>query len=92
VDEAIEDGRLAGPVVVVLEGKAAGAAADWPQTDRLRVLATPGSGDDAVVAEVRESGPPAAVVTADRDLIARVRQLGARAERPGRFLSLIEPP
>jgi rRNA-processing protein FCF1 len=86
----VRAGRLAGKIVVVLEGQAV-AAADWPQTEQFHVLSASGNGDDAIVTEVRASGERTVVVTADRDLKARVQRLGARTEAPSRFLILLEP-
>jgi hypothetical protein len=73
---------LPGPVEVVLvvEGK----ARDIPETDGVRVLRAPGSGDDAIVALVAAEAPDrrVVVVTADRGLRARVTQLGAEVRGP----------
>jgi hypothetical protein len=65
-------------VVVVVEG-AARAAADAGVTPRVSVVAAAGSGDDAVVevAGDRRSEGPVVVVTADRELRARVSAVGA---------------
>jgi 8-oxo-dGTP diphosphatase len=68
---------------VVLEGEAAGAALPAPAPDALRVVAAPGSGDDAIVAQVAALGLAADaadvhVVTSDNGLRARVVALGAQ--------------
>jgi hypothetical protein len=61
-------------VVLVVEG----AARDVPGVAGVRVVAAPGSGDDAIVELVRLAGPRArTVVTADRALGERVRAAGA---------------
>jgi hypothetical protein len=72
-------------VVLVTEGAARGVEA----VDGVRVVSAAGSGDDAVVATVAEvldhHADPAldvAVTTADRELSARVRELGARTLGP----------
>ncbi|WP_211489802.1 NUDIX hydrolase [Georgenia thermotolerans] len=72
-------------VVLVTEGAARGVTA----VDGVRVVTADGSGDDAVVAAVAEArrahADPAtdvAVTTADRELGARVRELGARTLGP----------
>jgi hypothetical protein len=56
----------------------------------VRVVAAAGSGDDAIVAvvrdAVRESGRRCVVVTADRGLRARVTALGASVTGPGTLL------
>ena len=73
---------LPGPVEVVLvvEGK----ARDIPETDGVRVLRAPGSGDDAIVEFVAAEAPDrrVVVVTADRGLRARVTPLGAEVRGP----------
>jgi hypothetical protein len=88
IDAALEAGRLARPVTVVLEGVA--RAAMPPGGSELRVVAAPGSGDDAIVAEVTRllnEEKRVTVVTADRDLQTRVRRLGAGVESPSWLLN-----
>lgn len=67
-------------VVLVVEGR----ARDVAGTDQVRVVSAPGSGDDAIVDLVAAEGAgrPSVVVTADRELINRVRALGARVLGP----------
>jgi hypothetical protein len=67
-------------VVLVVEG----AAREVPPTAGVRVIAAPGSGDDAIVELVRvEAGRRlCVVVTADRALRDRVRALGAEVRGP----------
>ncbi|HEX5496260.1 MAG TPA: hypothetical protein VFX70_16975 [Mycobacteriales bacterium] len=62
-------------VVLVVEGRAWGVTG----TDAVRVVAAPASGDDRIVEVVRRDGAGrrCLVVTADRDLRARVTALGA---------------
>ena len=68
--------------VVVVEG-AARSAAEPRGSDRVRVVAAPGDGDDAIVAAVAAAGNgPIVVVTADRELRARCEALGAVAAGP----------
>jgi hypothetical protein len=73
---------LPGPVdvVLVVEGK----ARDIPGTDGVRVERAPASGDDAIVAAVAAAVPErrVVVVTADRELRARVTELGAEVRGP----------
>lgn len=73
---------LAPPVEVVLVVE--GAARGVPGTAGVRVVAAPGSGDDAIVALVAAEGPgrDVVVITADRALRARVRALGAAVRGP----------
>ena len=67
-------------VVLVVEGRARGIA-DEPAP--VRVVAAPGSGDDAIVELVAQAGDrPCTVVTADRGLRDRVTALGAHVVGP----------
>ncbi|MFJ4701264.1 NTP pyrophosphohydrolase [Streptomyces sp. NPDC088768] len=65
-------------VVLVVEDAARGVAA----VEGVRVVAAPGSGDDQIVAEVERAPGPALVITADRELRARVTALGAEVAGP----------
>ena len=67
-------------VVLVVEG----AASRVRSVPGVRVVAAPGSGDDAIVALVAEEGRArhCLVVTADRELRRRVRELGADVTGP----------
>lgn len=67
-------------VVLVVEGAARGVKS----VDGVRVVAAPASGDDTIVAIVREesAGRMCLVTTADRELSARVRALGASVIGP----------
>jgi hypothetical protein len=67
-------------VVLVVEGKARGVES----VPGVRVVAAPGSGDDAIVELLRDrpDGRPALVVTADRGLRDRVGRLGAAVIGP----------
>jgi len=75
-------GDLDPPVdlVLVVEGRAAGVG----PVPGVTVVAAPRSGDDEIVRVVRErgAGRPAVVVTADRELRARVAALGATTRGP----------
>ncbi|HVT66819.1 MAG TPA: hypothetical protein VHF26_03645 [Trebonia sp.] len=74
---------------------------DWvPPPDQalpVRVVAAPGSGDDAIVGVVaeavaaQEEEESVLVVTADRELRARCEELNASVVGPGWLLRLIEP-
>jgi len=66
-------------VVFVVEGAA--RAADLPENPRVEVVRAAGSGDDAIVDVVRRT-PKAVVVTADRELRARVTAAGAVVRGP----------
>ncbi len=81
--------------VLVLEGRARDAvtqAADLiaaAGVARVRVLPAPGSGDDAIVAEVAAACWPCLVVTADRELRRRCQAAGAAVAGPGWLLGLL---
>jgi hypothetical protein len=68
-------------VVLVVEGR----ARDIPETPGVRLERAPRSGDDAVVDVVAAEAPRrrVVVVTADRELRARVTALGAEVRGPG---------
>ena len=74
--------------VMVLEG-AAKAAAARIQPGEVRVVQAGGSGDDAIVAVVRELPGRRVVVTADRELRARCVAAGAEILGPGWLLGLL---
>jgi len=81
--------------VVVVEGSARVAADDalrGPAAGRVRVVAAPGSGDDAVVAAVAAEPSPRLVVSADRELRDRCTDAGAVAVGPRWLLDLLDRP
>ena len=82
-------------LVVVVEGAARVAAGDsQPSRGQVRVVAAPGSGDNAIVAAVADQADasgPTLVVTADRELRARCEALGANTVGPRWLLELLEP-
>lgn len=65
-------------IVLVVEGAARGIGGRPP----VEVVDAAGSGDDAIVELVRELGGACVVATADRELVARVRALGAEVIGP----------
>jgi hypothetical protein len=73
---------LPGPVEVVLVVE--GRARDVPAVEGVRVERASGSGDDTIVALVAAEGTGrrVVVVTADRELRARVTALGAEVRGP----------
>jgi len=77
-------------VVLVLEGAARAAATRIEPADRVRVVSAGGSGDDAIVALVRELPGRRVVVTADRELRRRCVAEGAEIEGPGWLLAQLE--
>lgn len=94
VESALAAGTLAGPVTVVLEGRAR-PAADAVTPPDLRVVEAPAGGDDRIVevaAAGLDGGSAVTVITADRALAHRVRALGAAVGAPSAFLSALESP
>jgi 8-oxo-dGTP diphosphatase len=78
--------------VLVLEGQARAAAASLTDVPpEVRVVTAPGSGDDAIVAEVASLAAAASclVVTADRELRRRCAALGAGVAGPGWLIELL---
>jgi 8-oxo-dGTP diphosphatase len=73
--------------VLVVEGAAKRTA--FGPADRVRVVAAPGSGDDAIVAEAAATAGPRLVVTADRELRRRCQAAGAAVTGPGWLLGLL---
>ena len=85
---AVAAGRLAEPVVVVLEGKARGGASSGT-ADGVTVVHAAGSGDDALVDVIGDASAASAVsaeevvlVTADRELRRRAEAMGAKVVGP----------
>ena len=91
---AIPPGETEPPdFVMVLEG-AAKAAASRPggaRSAEVRIVLASGSGDDAIVAVVRELSGHRVVVTADRELRERCVAAGATTLGPGWLLGLLRP-
>lgn len=84
VRRTVGEGRLDEPVVLVLEGRSRPGAAE-SDVDGVRVVHAPGEGDDTIIA-LAKSHRGAVVVTADRELIGRVRALGADVRGPSWLL------
>ena len=81
------EGTLPGEIVLVVEG----AARTVVGVTGVRVVSAPGSGDDTIVELARDavSDRTVIVVTADRQLRERVRNLGARILGPGEVRDVI---
>jgi len=77
-------------VVLVVEGQARGVCG----ADGVRMVPAPGLGDDTIVAEAKAAcavpGDHVVVVTADRELRARVAEVGATAVGPRWLLGLLD--
>jgi 8-oxo-dGTP diphosphatase len=94
-----DDGNGRPGFVLVLEGAANAAVARLPRAESgasgpprpgdVRVVQARGSGDDAIVAVVRELPGRRVVVTADRELRARCVAAGAEILGPGWLLGLL---
>ena len=76
---------------MVLEGAARAAVARLEPAE-VRVVVADGSGDDAIVALVRELPGRRVVVTADRELRGGCAAAGAAAQGPGWLLSQLRRP
>ena len=81
IRRSVEDGKLSAPVVVVLEGQAKRGVGEGT-ADGVEVVHAPGHGDDTLVAVAAESDEPVVLVSADRELAARVRLTGADVVGP----------
>jgi len=90
VRAAVKSGRIAQPVIVVLEGK----ARDGVQSglaDGVTVLHAGDSGDDALVDVVANAfDQMVTLVTADRELRHRAEALGADVVGPAWLLEILE--
>lgn len=83
--EAVAQGALTEPVVVVLEGKARAGAPEG-SGGGVRVVHAAGEGDDALVDQAAGVDEPVTLVSADRALGERVRSQGAQVVGPGWLL------
>ena len=86
---AVAAGRLAEPVIVVLEGAARGGV-DEGVSGGVTVLHASGSGDELLVSVTSDALGEVTLVTADRDLRRRAEDLGADVAGPGWFIALLE--
>src|SRR4051794_15884424 len=84
VRATVTAGRLDPPVTLVLEGQAR-AGAEEADVDGVEVVHAPGDGDDTIAA-VAEAHREVIVVTADRQLAARVRAGGGEVVGPSWLL------
>ena len=82
-------GRLPEPVVVVLEG-AARSGADAGTSGGVTVVHAQGSGDDALIAVTADATDQVTLVSADRALRQRARELGADVAGPGWLIDLLD--
>jgi hypothetical protein len=90
VRAAVDSGRLAPPVIVVLEGQARGGVPHGT-ADGVTVLHAAGSGDDMLIDVASDSSDQeVTLVTADRDLRRRAEALGVDVVGPGSLLEILE--
>ena len=89
VRAATRAGRLAEPVVMVLEGAARGGVAAGT-CDGVTVVHAPGSGDDTLLDVVEDADDRVTLVSADRALRERAETCGAEVVGPRWLLELLE--
>jgi hypothetical protein len=89
VRAAVTEGRLAEPVVVVLEG-AARSGAEAGSAGGVTVVHAQGSGDDALIAVTADATDRVTLVSADRALRRRAEALGADVAGPGWLIDLLD--
>jgi hypothetical protein len=81
-------GRLAKPIVVVLEGKARDGV-EPGVSDGVTVVHATGSGDDTLLCITADATDHVTLVSADRALCQRAKGLGADVARPGWLIDLL---
>ena len=90
IQAAVDAGRIAAPVTVVLEGKARPGVPER-DADGVRVLHAAGSGDDLLVDVVSNHlDQTVTLVTADRELRRRAQARGAEVVGPSWLLERLE--
>jgi hypothetical protein len=82
VQQSVAGGEVTAPVVLVVEGSARAGVAAGDAGNGVCIVHAPHSGDDAIAELAAEHGGDAVVVTADRELAARVRQAGGQVVGP----------
>jgi 8-oxo-dGTP diphosphatase len=75
--------------ILVLEGQAKAAVPGLADSDGVRVVAAPGSGDDTIAELAASVGGHRVVVTADRELRRRAVAAGATVAGPRWLLDLL---
>jgi hypothetical protein len=89
VGVALASGRLADPVVVVLEGKfRSGVGAGT--VEGVTVLHAASSGDDMLIEVISDTTDQVTLVTADRELRDRAQSLGADVVGPSWLLERLK--
>jgi hypothetical protein len=85
----LPDDKTPEEFVMVLEGATKAAAPRIENNSPVRVVKADGSGDDAIVALVRELPGRRVVVTADRELRRRCEAAGAEVFGPSWLIGLV---
>lgn len=85
VRRAVRDGALTPPVVLVLEGQAT-RGVDAGDADGVQVVHAAGEGDDTLATLAAGCDESVVLVSADRELGARVRRTGADVVGPNWLL------
>ncbi len=89
VTAAVASGRIAQPVVVVLEGDAR-QGVQAAVVEGVTVLHAPGGGDDMLIDIVANASDEVTLVTADRELRQRAEAIGADVVGPRWLLGLLD--
>lgn len=90
IRDAVADGRLPTPVVIVLEGQAKSGPPEG-EDGGIRLVHAPGAGDDCLVEQARmHAAGGVTLVSADRALAERLRDLGAHVVGPRWLLARLE--
>jgi rRNA-processing protein FCF1 len=89
VSTAVSSGRLAIPVLVVLEGRARDGVKAGV-VDGVTVLHAAGSGDDMLIDLTSDASDSVMLVTADRELRLRAEALGAEVVGPKWLIQRLE--
>ena len=85
----MDAGRLAEPVVVVLEG-AARSGSEAGVANGVTVVHASRSGDDTLLEVAADAASQVTLVSADRALCQQAEALGADVERPGWLIRLLD--
>jgi len=86
--DGVRDGRLEQPLVVVVEGQARRGPPEG-SAEGVEIVHATGEGDDTIVS-IAEARSDVVVITADRELVRRVRAVGAEVRGPNWLLDQLE--
>ena len=89
VRQAVAAGRVAQPVMVILEG-AARRGVPAGEENGVSVLHAPSNGDDLLLALAADATSPVRLVTADRALREQAEGLGAHVVGPRWLIDLLD--